>query len=250
MNKKDFKELLKKCFGKQKDTRYHAIAMLIIYGIFMLILIITIRVGGNNTDNNSLDNNKDNQIVDKKDDKEELDDNEEIELPDNDINYSYSYTITFDGNTEVYLGKKIDDKEKFSYIKDNTTYEYAIKDGTYLMLKDGTYHIIDTLDTYFKYCDMEKIFTLIEKETPTTNSNEMVYSISNYKLSSLFSESLKNNNNLDNTIELLLVDDNLKEVRLDLDNYISSVLGSNHILNIKMEFANIGTTEDFEIKMN
>ena len=35
-----------------------------------------------------------------------------------------------------------------------------------------------------------------------------------------------------------------------IDNYITSVLGEKHTLNIKMEFANIGTTENFEIKLN
>ena len=51
MKKEEVKEILKKCFGKEKDDRYHAIAMLTIYGIFILILVLVIRLGGTNSSN-------------------------------------------------------------------------------------------------------------------------------------------------------------------------------------------------------
>ena len=44
MKKEDWKALLKKCFGKEKDDRLHAIAMLIIWGIFIAIVILMIRL--------------------------------------------------------------------------------------------------------------------------------------------------------------------------------------------------------------
>ena len=36
---------------------------------------------------------------------------------------------------------------------------------------------------------------------------------------------------------------------MNLDNYINCVKGGEHTLRIKMEYANIGTTEDFTIEM-
>ena len=65
MKSDEVKEILKKCFGKEKDTRYHAIAMLSIYAFIFMILIIFIRVGGS-TSNNDLDDtdSEDNNEID------------------------------------------------------------------------------------------------------------------------------------------------------------------------------------------
>ena len=39
MNDINFKEIWKKCFGKEKDTRWHAVAMLVIYFIFVTLVV-------------------------------------------------------------------------------------------------------------------------------------------------------------------------------------------------------------------
>ena len=241
----NFKDFLKKAFGKEKDERVHAIVMLGVYAIFILIVILVIRTG-NTTDVENKNNKQETNI--KEDINEETKDKKKnIE---SDINYSYSYKVEFDDEVETYLGKKLDDKEKFSYIKNDKTVEYAIYKDNYLILEDGIYHITDKLDGYFKYCDMEKVLTLIEEETPNVE-NSYVYDISSSKIASIFEDELTDfDNEKNNKIEMTIEDNNLKTVTMDLSNYISNILKKNHKLIITMEFANVGTTEDFDIKMN
>ena len=116
MKKEEISTVLKKCFGKEKDDRYHAIAMLCLYGIFLTIIVVMIRIGGTNqspeitdkTPNNSINNTSNNNIpVTTPDNNNDNQSN----ITSNEINYSYSYTITYNGNSEVFLGKKIDEKE-------------------------------------------------------------------------------------------------------------------------------------------
>lgn len=249
MNKKEFGELLKKCFGKGKDDRYHAIAMLIIYGVFILIVIAVVRLGGNNA---SLNTNKEikntpSPTVTPEAKKETTSDPTDIS---SDVNYSYSYTITFDGNTEVYLGKKIDDKEKFTLIKNGESKEYAILDGNYLKLEDGKYHITDKLDNYFKYCDITKTLTLIQNSIPTESSDSVIYSVTNYDISKQFGGNILETDSKTNKVEITSNNGVLKSIDLDYSNYISTLLNSSHTLKIKMELANIGTTDNFDIKLN
>ena len=133
MKSNDFKEILKKCFGKEKDEKYHAVAMLAVYGIFILVLIIMIRLGGestNNEKNNNIQTETQTPIVTPTNTpNSDIDTELDTGVGGNDINYSYSYTITYNGITEVYLGKKLDSKEKFTLIKDGITNDY--KNGKY-----------------------------------------------------------------------------------------------------------------------
>lgn len=253
MNNKEWKEILKKCFGKEKDDRYHAIAMLVIYGIFMIILIAVIRIGGSSTTNSSLNQNNNTTPSPTITPTPPVDNSEEDSNPSinmNDINYSYSYTISYNGVTEVYLGKKIDEKEKFTLIKNGTTTDYAILNDNYLILENGTYHITENPSKFFKYCDVEKILLLIENEIPTENNESIKYSISNQSLVTTFKESLTINNEQTNLIQLHVSGETLKSVDLDFSNYILSLEGIDASLTIHMEFADIGTTEDFEIKVS
>lgn len=254
MKNNDFKEILKKSFGKEKDERYHAIAMLAIYGIFILILILVIRLGGTSTSNNESNNTTEptnNPIstptnTPSNDEENEIDDS----VSGNDINYSYSYTITYNGISEVYLGKKIDDKEKFTLIKDGVTKDYAILSDNYLILENGIYKITENPSVLFKYCDVEKILLLVENEISTENENTIKYSISNSKLASSYNDKLLVNNEQTNSIMFTMVNNNLKSVDLDLSNYITSKEGETKSLTIHMEFVDVGTTEDFDIKVS
>ena len=212
-----------------------------------------IRVGGGSTIlNNDTNVEKENteinepaETIPQKEDKKDT-----IEEVENDINYSYSYTITYDGNTDVYLGKRVDNKEKFTLVKNGETIEYAILDDNYLILENGVYHITDSLNTNIKYCDVEKILNAIENEIPTENGNSVMYKLSNATLASTFKDTLTLDNKQLNSISMVINNNNLKSVTLDLSNYISSITGTTHTLTINMEYANIGTTENFDIKIN
>ena len=240
-------DFLKNSFGKEKNSRSHAITMLAIYGIFIVIVVALIRNAPIKEEKKEIINNetKQDEVIDNV----EKSTKKSNKKKDYDINYSYSYTIMLDGVKENYLGKKVDDKEKFSYIRDGETNEYAILNGNYLVLENGVYHITDSLNNSFKYCDTEKITTMLEDEEYVEDNSIYIFNISNAKLSYTFGDALIANNNQLNKIELELDNDILKGITLNLDNFISSVTGSSHTLNIKMEFANVGTTEDFEIKV-
>lgn len=251
MKKNDFKEILKKCFGKEKNDRYHAVAMLIIYGIFMLILIIMIRIGGNT--NQELNNNPQPSSPTVT----QTPNNNTVENPSNDtssitesINYSYSYTVSYNGNSEVFLGKKINNKEKFTHIKDGITNSYAILDDNYLILENDIYHITNNPNTFFKYCDISEILSLVDDEIPTENNGVIKYQVPNNKLAISFKDKLAINNELNNSIILTTIDHQLKTADLDLTNYISSVTGTTNTLTIHMEFVDVGSTEDFNIQIN
>lgn len=252
MKNKEFGEILKKCFGKEKDDRYHAIAMLVIYGVFILILVLMIRLGGSTSSNESLDNSTTPSpspaVTDTPSTSE--DSNLNNNVSGNDINYSYSYTITYNGISEVYLGKKVDEKEKFTLVKDGILTDYAILGDNYLILDNGIYRITESPSSFFKYCDIEKILLLIENEIPTENGNIVKYSLSNSDLALSFKDVITVDNEISNLVTLMIENNSLKSIDLDFSNYISSVLGSIDTLNIHMEFVDVGTTEDFEIKVS
>lgn len=254
MKKEEVKEILKKCFGKEKDDRYHAIAMLTIYGIFILILVLVIRLGGSNSSNMVSNPTTSPTTTPTASGTTSPTNNGTISSTtsngNNDINYSYSYTITYNGVSEVYLGKKIDDKEKFTLVKDGTTTNYAILDDNYLILENGIYHITEIPSRLFKYCDAEKILTLIENEIPTENNGVTKYSVSSHNIASSFHESLSIDSEKTNSIQLVVSNDTLKSIDLDLSNYLSSLEGVSITLTIHMEFADIGTTSDFDIKVS
>lgn len=255
MKNKEWQEILKKCFGKEKDDRYHAIAMLAIYGIFIIILVVMIRVGGASATSSLNDNNTSNPTsspttTESPSTNTETDNTQENDTTGNDINYSYSYTVSYNGVSEVYLGKKIDDKEKFTLIKDGITTDYGILSDNYLILENGTYHITESPSRFFKYCDVDKLLALVENEIPTENNGTVKYTISNQELASSFKDEMSIDNEQLNSIQLHTSGEMLKGIDIDFSNYYSSVQGTSVTLTVHMEFADIGTTEDFELKIS
>ena len=248
MKQKEWKEILKKCFGKEKDDRYHAIAMLAIYGVFILILVIFIRVGGSSTNQTVI--KEPNQTSSPSSTNPAKDPSLETPITSpsvNDINYSYSYTITYNGVSEIYLGKKVDEKEKFTLIRNGITTDYAILNDNYLILENGIYHITENPSKFFKYCDIEKILSLVENKIPTQNEERIKYTISNQELSFVYRDTLALDNEQSNMIQLSLLDNMLKGLDLDLSNYFTSIEGTAVSFLIHIEFVDIGTTEDFQI---
>ena len=254
MKNKEWKEILKKCFGKEKDDRYHAIAMLAIYGIFILILIILIRVGGNSStqlhENSPSTSSLTPTATSSPPPSDISEEDPSSSIGENDINYSYSYTVSYNGISEVYLGKRIDDKEKFTLVKDGITTDYAILNDNYLILENDAYHITENPSRFFKYCDIEDILVLVENEIPTENNGIIKYTVSNKSLASTYKDDLSIDNEQLNSIQLYTSGEVLKSVDLDFSNYFSSIQGTSVTLTIHMEFADIGTTEEFEINLS
>ena len=243
------KDLYNKVFNNENGDKNHNKLMLVVYGLFIIIVLAIIRTSPSDTKNTNTDNKTSSITSTEKNNTKEKKTVKKRKIPVSDINYTYSYTVVFDGEIETYVGKKIDDKEKFSYIKGDTTLEYAILDGAYLLRKNGKYHITNTLDTYFRYCNAEDILDVIMELEPI-DSEGYVYEVDNYDLDDVFLDDIIKDNQKTNKVELIVENNNLKKITLDLSNYVSSVLNSTHTLNITMEFANVGTTEDFDIKVN
>ena len=239
MKKNEFWE---KAFGKDKDEKTHAKAMLAIYGVFLLVIILAVRLNPNSQENNNKQEENKTGVVEPTPTPTASPDTKKEEI-ESDINYAYSYTITYDGVTEVYLGKRIDDKQKFSYSKDGKTLEYAIKDGEYLIKENDVYHITDKLDTYFRYCDIEKLLELIREKKATPDT--YIFTVTNEEIARTFKESIPEPT-LTNTIELIISNSELKGLKVDFSNYVKSVKS----LIIKIEYADVGKVEDFDIKMN
>lgn len=247
MKKSEFKELMKKCFGKNKDDRYHAIAMLAIYGIFMFIVVMMIRVSGpiEYVDDNSSNNNevKQEEIVKNEEDIKDFD-NSSIGS-----NYSYTYTVTYNGNTEVYIGKKVNEKEKYTFIKDGVSTQYAIVSDSYMIFEDNTYHTTDIPNNYFKYINLDYIFTYIKDSIFTESGNNYIYKVSNKTLGLTYKDTITLDNEKDNTITMEYEGNILKTIDLDYSNYFTSINNTEETFTVHMEFTDIGTTSDFEINI-
>lgn len=221
-----FKEIMKKCFGKEKDDRWHAVAMLALYGIFFLVSFTILSIGSGTSNNTSPT---------------------PTATPDNitNINYSYSYTINYDNVLEMYLGKKYNDKEKFTLTKDGISSEYAVLNDKLLKLNSGKYEETNSVNNYYRYCDREKILNIIKDIEPVS---ENVYNVSNVYFSSTFGDTLGEDNEIPVVITVSKDNDEIKSISMDLDNYLNA-LGIEHSLKINMFFTDIGTTNDFEINI-
>ena len=242
----NFKEILKKCFGKQKDEKYHAVAMLAIYGLFIFILVLVIRInGGSSIDETNNNTNNDVQVpINTVSPTPTSTPEQETNLT-NINSYSYSSTITYNGVSEVFLGKKYQTKQKFSYIKNSSITEYAILNNEYFKQENGIYQQSSSPSRHFKYCDVNKILTLIQNKTSIENN----YQLSNKEMITTYDDMISIDNEQLNTITLNKENNTIKSIDLDYSNYISSLEGTNLTLIIHIELSDINNTNDFEINI-
>lgn len=255
MNKTDFKELLKKCFGKEKDERYHAIAMLILYGLFFLVIIIMIRVSPTTTKENNpssspsptITNDPTSGITNKDTTTEDQNlSNETFE-----INYSYIFTVENNGTKEIFTGKKLDDKEIFTYITSSGSTDYARLSNNYLIKENGEYHLVDSPSQNLKYTDMDTIISLTEKGTLTRNENIYQYSIPTSEVLSMYDSNQIADANIYDTITITLENNTIKTIDINFSNYASIINGNVATnLTVKMEFNQVGTTENFDVTVS
>lgn len=237
MNKKEWKELRQKCFGKNKDERYHGIAMLMIYGIFLLVVVVVIRVGAKGT------NYEETQPSITPSPSPMIENPTKVEIQNN---YSYSYTVTNNGQSEVYLGKRVEDKEKFTTIMNGISVDYAILSGHYLILENDTYHMIDTPNHYFKYCNLDKVLELVNNAIPTENGNIVKYTVDNQTLANIFQEDIQNIEGY-NTIQISKDKEQIRSITLDFSNYFSDRNQVETTWTAELSYTDIGLTEDFDL---
>lgn len=251
MDRKEIQKLLKKCFGPEKNERYHAIAMLIIFGLFIAVLVILLRTG--NYDESNLDTTKTSNtsntpaptITPSPTDSTTTN-------PSYDVNYSYLYTFDLNGVKQVITGRKLDDKEIFTIITESGSSEYAYLSGNYLKKENGVYQIIENPSDHLLYVDLDVIEEITSSSTPNINLNQMTYYI---PTSTLLETYFKDSNLIDsvsshNTIILTINEGQLSRIDLDYSSLYSLISGTTSKYTISIELSNIGSTEDFDITIN
>lgn len=257
MNKIDFKELLKKCFGKEKDDRYHAVAMLILYGIFFFIIIIMIRVSPTSTNetnpspspSSTATNNPTSGIIDQENNATTEDENLSDETFE--INYSYIFTVENNGTKEVFTGKRLDDKEIFTYITSGGSTDYARLSSNYLIKENGEYHLVDSPSQNLKYTDIDTIISLTEKGTLTKNENIYQYSIPTSEVLAMYDSNQIADATMYDTVIITLENNVIKTIDINFSNYASIINGNvTTNLTVKMEFNQVGTTENFDVTVS
>lgn len=252
MNQIDWKELWKKCFGKEKDERAHATAMLAIYGIFIIILVIVVRTGGTTTESENKTSVSSPTPTEETTQTTTPSQNE-TQIDSFEINYSYIYTIQNNDQKEVFTGKKIDDKEIFTIINGNGSESYAKLSDNYLKKENGEYHLIDIPSNNLIYADVEKIISLTEQGTLTKNNNIYTYQVPTNEVIKMYNSdsSIVVDNNLMDTIVMTTDGDTLKTIDINFNNY-QTIINNNtpSVLEIKMEFNNVGTTENFDVTIS
>lgn len=252
----DLKDIFKK-FSKNKNSESHRKVMLIVYAVFIVIVILLIRLTPSkpNSEQEKIDkpSSSETPITTpiEKEEKEDVQELRDYSDSDEDINYSFSYKINYNGEIENYLGKRVSGKQKFTYIKGNISKEYAYINDNFLELdSNGIYHIADSIDSYFKYCDTEKIVEVIADLLPQKFTQNISYNITSQKIADAFDETIPYDDGNVNIIEVVVSNGNIKGFKLDLSNYISIGNTTKSTLKIEMELADIGKVEDFKILYN
>lgn len=253
MNKQDFKELLKKCFGKEKNDRYHAIAMLALYGLFFIILIIFIRLSPTPTETNKAETptNTNKPTTNITSDNKNETSNEKIPNEKFDINYSYIYTLEYNGVKEVFTGKRLDDKEIFTYITSTGSTDYARLSNNYLIKENKEYHLVDIPSQNLKYTDMDKIVLLTEKSSLSKEGNVYKYNVPVSEILTMYNRNQIAEATTYDSIIVTLENEVIKTIDINFSNYAYIINGNVPTnLTIKMEFNNIGTTENFDVTVS
>jgi len=246
-----WKEILSKCFGSEKDERWNAVAMLIIFGFFLGILIVMLRVGNNTmSQENSNTNSSPTPILTPTptiDFSDNLNQGQESETYE--INYSYLYTFTLGAETETMTGKRLDQKEIFTLINQAGSVDYAKMSDNYLKKENGKYHLVEIPSRNLIYANLDPLIAILEELTPNINLNQYTYYIPTSKLLTAYHKglSLVDSNNTYNTVIITRNGNTMKTIDADYSALFSFISGTTNSYIIHMEFNHVGTTEDFTI---
>ncbi len=246
------KEILAKCFGKEKDERWNAVAMLLIFSIFLAVVIVIARTSNNqNTLKREETVPTPSPTMNLNLDKEEIEPDIDSEIVDEDyeINYSYLYTFTLDGVQEIITGKRLDSKEIFSIINTEGTTEYARLSENYLKKENGSYHLTNVPSTNLIYANLDPLLEILEELTPSIELNQYLYYVPTSEILKSYhnNTTLVDPNNTYNTVVVTRGENGIERIEIDYSNLYSLLNGITGQYTIIMEFNNVGTTEDFTI---
>lgn len=246
-----WKEVLSKCFGREKDERWNAVAMLIIFGFFISILIMILRVGGNTTSqamSNVTSSPTSTVTPTSTAGSSDLELDQEQESGNYEINYSYLYNFTFGEETETITGKRLDQKEIFTIINQTGSTDYARLSENYLQKENGKYHLVEIPSRNLIYANLDPLIAALEELTPNINLNQYTYYVPTSTLLTAYHKDLGlvDSNNTYNTVIITRNDNTIESIDIDYS-ALSTLLSGTASYQVHMEFNHVGTTEDFTI---
>ena len=98
---------------------------------------------------------------------------------------------------------------------------------------------------------MDTIISLTEKGTLTRNGNIYQYSIPTSEVLSMYDSNQIADANIYDTITITLENNTIKMIDINFSNYASIINGNVATnLTIKMEFNQVGTTENFDVTVS
>lgn len=256
MDKEEWKTILKKCFGREKDERWHSIAMLIIFFIVILILTVFIRTSPTIEETNNPVPSPTSQIENPSPPEEVQDLQKELEansLGNYSINYSYLASFEENGKKELITGRRLDDKEIFTLVTEEGSNDYAKLSGNYLIKKEETYQLTDSPSEHLIYTDISTLGDMLEAELPEIQGNQYTYIVPNQTLiENYYADKEDINTDItpgNNTIVLTITDGVIQTIDLDFSSLHTELKKEPTTFHAKIELNAIGETEDFTIKL-
>lgn len=260
MNKSKLKEVINliwtKCFSKQKDERLHAIAMLVLFGIFIVILVALLRTDSSTPLPNAGETSRTPEVSQTPEvSTEELEEDGKIdETYSYEINYSYLYTFTRNGIVEeVITGRRLDDKEIFTIVGSNSTTDYARLSDNYLKKEQGKYKLIERPSNNLLYANLDPLIDTLYSLNPTSiEANRYTYQVSTKNLLDLYhpDSTLVASPTSYNTVVITQNNNLISKIDVDFSNLATLLNGLSETYTMSLEFNNVGTTEDFNISIN
>jgi len=247
-----WKEILGKCFGREKDERWNAVAMLIIFSFFLGILIIMLRMGGatpNENNSHTTPSFTPTLTPTPTTDSGDVDLGQEKESGNYEINYSYLYTFTSSAGVETVTGKRLDQKEIFTIITQIGSTDYARVSDNYLQKENGKYHLVEMPSRNLIYANLDPLISILEELTPNINLNQYTYYVPTSMLLSAYHKDLGLIDSSDtyNTVIVTRNSNTIEAIEADYSSLSTLLNGTTNSYTIHMEFNHVGTTEDFTI---
>ncbi len=248
MKNNQWKEILNKCFGHEKDERWNAVAMLLIFAFFLGILIFMLRQNGTTP---TLENPKNTPSPTPISTASPSDTNvnQEENLGSHEINYSYLYTFTLNDTKETITGKRLDQKEIFTLINQTGSSDYARVSDNYLKKENEVYHLVEIPSRNLIYANLDPLIAALEELTPDINSNQYTYYVPTSILLTAYHKDLGliDSNHTLNTIVITRNDTTIEAIDVDYSSLSTLISGTNNQYTIHMEFNHVGTTKNFTI---
>ena len=247
-----WKEILNKCFGSEKDERWNAVAMLIIFGFFISILIIMLRVSettSNQHNSSTVSSPTPTLTSTPTADSSDIQLDQDQETGNYEINYSYLYTFTSNEEIETITGKRLDQKEIFTLINQMGSTDYARLSENYLQKENGEYHLVEMPSRNLIYANLDPLISILEELTPDINLNQYTYYVPTSMLLGAYHKDLGLIDS-SNNYNIVVVTRNSNAIEsIDADySALSTVLNeTTNLYTVHMEFNHVGTTEDFTI---